>query len=138
MDIYETIYMITATSQLLGQAYIDMITVIFAIMLVGYFVGPNLNKTMIFSIAGISALFVLPMLVNVVQTLFRIDALANSLTPEQVEALPYLTRFMIPESMQFFEGFPLIVVPLGLGYVAAIAFLVHCWRDGSVTMAANS
>jgi hypothetical protein len=50
MDIYETIYMISETTQLLGNAFMDALSVIFALMVTGYLAGPKLTRGMIWGL----------------------------------------------------------------------------------------
>ena len=134
MDIYEITYLITVNTQLGGQAFQDTLAAIFAIVLTGYFVGPRLTKPMLWGLTAISASFVIPMIFVVNGILQRIVALGESLPAAQLDQLPYLVHFVQGAGI-----LPTVVataaMPLSLAaaYGAAIYFVFHSHRNGSVT-----
>ena len=79
MNTYETIYLITETLQLAGNAFMDTLSVIFALLVTGYLAGPKLTRPMIWGLVAISALFVVPMISVVQATFEKVAALAASL-----------------------------------------------------------
>ncbi len=134
MDIYETTYLITVNSQLAGQAFQDVLAVVFAIVITGYFVGPKLTKPMLWGMTAISASFVIPMIFMVNGIATRIVALGESLPMAQLEQLPYLVHFV-----QGFGVLPTAVAiavtqfSLFAAYGGAIYFVFHSHKSGSVT-----
>lgn len=131
MDIYETIYLISETTQLLGNAFMDTLSVIFALMVTGYLVGLKLTRSMVWGLITLSAIFVLPMILVVRDLLARADALGDSLPKGQFDTLPYLDTF-VTSGAGFAFGGPALVISLGLAYVAAVYFVVHCHAKGIV------
>jgi hypothetical protein len=132
MSIYEHLYLITVSGQLAGQAYIDTVTVIFAIMVTGYFAGSRLNKTMLVTLIAISALFVVPMIGVVTDQLERIVSLSAAVPLDQADEMPFLVSFATTGAAEYI-GSGFLAVPLFLAYIGAIAFVVHCQRRGTVT-----
>ena len=135
MNIYETVYMINVTNSLVGQMYMDTITVIFAVMITGYFVGSRLTKTMLYALLFASSAFVLMMLANLVQISDRAVSLADSLPADQFEALPYLVHFNVDNSVMGDFAIALILLPLVLAHTAAVFFVLHCHKTDVVTAA---
>ena len=134
MDIYETNYLITVNTQLGGQAFMDALAVIFAIIVTGYFAGPKLTKPMIWGMTAISASFVVPMIFAINGILTRIVALGESLPAAHLEELPYLVHF-IQSTGVLPVGIVMAAMPFSLfaAYIAAIYFVFHSHKSGSVT-----
>jgi hypothetical protein len=132
MSVYEHLYLITVSGQLLGQAYIDTITVVFAIMVTGYFTGNRLNKTMLGMLIATSALFVIPMIGIVGDLLVKLTSLTNAVPLDQVEKMPFLASFLTSGAAEML-GPVFLMVPLVLAYIGAISFLIHCHQKGTVT-----
>jgi len=135
MDNYETIYLINETTQLAGNAFMDTLSVIFALMITGYVVGPKLSRLILIGLVAISALFVVPMIAVVQGTLARADALSNSLPRDQFEAYPYLEAFTVVDGPESFAAL-MMVVSLSAVYAAAVFFIFHTHWKGTIT--ANS
>ena len=55
MTTYEIAYLMTETAGLAGQAFMDVVTIIFAIMVTGYVAGPRLSKGLIWAMVAVSA-----------------------------------------------------------------------------------
>ena len=132
MDTYETIYLITETLQLAGNAFMDTLSVIFALLVTGYLAGPKLTRPMIWGLVAISALFVVPMISVVQATFVKVAALSASLPKEQFETLPYLELYSNTGSISQYAGL-LIVISLGMLYAASIYFVFHSHNRGAAT-----
>lgn len=139
MNTYETLDLITATVQVGGNAFMDTLSVIFALMITGYVAGPKLTRRMVWGMVMISALFVLPMIGVILGTFGRVRALGNSLPRDQFAAMPYLEAFAdaggpVVGSVEL--SALVMVVAMAALYAGAVFFVFHCHSKGTVT--ANS
>lgn len=132
MNTYETLYLINETVQLAGNAFMDTLSVIFALVVTGYVAGPKLTRRMLWGLVAISALFVVPMIGVVRTTFVKAAALTDSLPENQFAAMPYLEAFAARDAASDF-GPVMIVVSMTILYAAAIYFIFHCHRKGTVT-----
>ena len=134
MNTYETLYLINETIQLGGNALMDTLSVIFALVVTGYVAGSKLTRSMLWGLAVLSALFVMPMIGVLITTFDRAIALADSLPRDQFEAMPYLAAFANPGAVS--EIAPSVAaVSLAVLYAGAIYFIFHCHSKGTVTAA---
>ena len=131
MNTYETIYLISETTQLMGNAFMDTLSVIFALMVTGYLVGAKLTRGMVWGLITLSAIFVLPMIFVVNDIWARSKALSSSLPADALEASPYLGSFLSAGGRAQLGG-PALVVSLVLAYAAAVYFIIHCHIKGTV------
>jgi hypothetical protein len=135
MDIYETTYLMTVNSQLAGQAFMDALAVIFAIIVTGYFAGPRLTNAMFWGLTVVSASFIGPMIMIVRGVIERTIVLSQSLPMDQLEQFPYLQQFA--NIIDVGDQVALLILTLSLvaGYAGAIYFVHHCRRQGTITAA---
>ena len=126
MTTYETIYLMNETGSLIGQALMDMITVIFTIIAAALFGGHRLTRTIVIGIAVLSAAWVLPMLRVAYDQLALMQMLAQTLTPDRLGELTGIAGIIGSDSFLSASaaGF-VLVASHGLTWVAAVWFLNH-------------
>ena len=132
MDTFDTLYLMTENLQVGGNAFMDTLSVIFALMITGYVAGPKLSPRIIWGMVVISALFVIPMIGVILNTFSRVNALGKSLPKEQFEAQPYLEAFAASGGPSDIAA-PLIVVAMSALYGGAVFFVFHCRSKGTIT-----
>lgn len=134
MTVYEKIYLMNETGNLIGQALFDMITVIFSIIAVGLFAADRLSRTVVIGIAVLSALWVLPMLVMASDQMMVSATIAQTLTPEELGELEGLARYIGSASAITVRPMAMmIVVAHGLTYLGALWFLYDSWRRKKIS-----
>ena len=126
MTVYEIVYMLNETSNLIGQMLFDMVSVIFAILAAGFILGNKLNKTMIMTIAVLSAIWVMPMLAAANTQFGVLRRLASQLSPEELGSLGDLVFYTGSESILMSEALATLIIIAHLGtYLASIWFLFY-------------
>jgi len=129
MSPYEIAYLQTETAILVGQAFMDAVTIIFAITVTGYVVGPRLSKSLIWAMFAISAAFVVPIANMVFSLIGRAIDLGGALTTNQLEAMPFLATFANftgPMGQELSRW--MFVLSLLAAYTGAIYFVFYCRR----------
>lgn len=134
MDTFQTIYLMTETSALIGQMMFDLLTVTFAIIGVGLLFGEKLTKEMVIGISVLACLWELPMFANAYSLLQTLAILARSLTPGQLGELGDIARYIGSESIVSANWPSLLLVPIhALLLFASLWFLNFSRVRGSTS-----
>lgn len=124
MTTYETVYLMNETGNLVGQAMMDMITIIFAIIAAALFAGDRLTRTIVIGITVLSAIWVIPMLGVAYDQLRLLHVLAETLKPDQLGDLSGIARIIGPGTIMTSSTATVALIGShAFTYVAAIWFL---------------
>lgn len=124
MNTYETIYLMNETSNLLGQALCDVITVTFTIVAAGLIAGDRLSRSVVAGITILSALWVLPMLVMSFDQVMLARTFALTLTPESLGEFAGIASIIGANSVLQYEAAAYAIITAHfLTYLGAIWFL---------------
>ena len=122
MSIYETIYLLNETSNLIGQIMFDMLSVMFAILAAAFIMGGRLTKIMVIGISILSSIWVVPMMIAGYNQFRAMGILAETLTEDRLNELGGLASFIGSQSPLANEIFALVLI---LSHAAT--FLASLW-----------
>ena len=127
MSVFETIYMLNETSNLVGQMMFDMVSIIFAILVTGFVLGDKMNKMMLTAITIFSAAWVFPMLMAAYDQFGVMVVLSSTLTTDQLHTLEGLQKYIgAGSTMNSWSTLLTIILAHAGTYLGSIWFLFYC------------